>query len=184
MRTSVVVLLAEVLVSLAFAAGCAENEEAREDATDQATEQDAQRTGKETTEERTKARTGGSTQDAMLEMGGDSGIEFSGSCTVGDEETEVSGRTPNRFTLELKGQRLDCEIRKESTGGNLKLVFTAGENTRSVQQISGGTINLTYENGQVSFSSSSSGSGGQVVSSSQVSSSSQSSSSSSVKVSP
>jgi hypothetical protein len=121
-------------------------------------------------------------EEATLEIKGDSGIEFSGSCTVGDEKDEISGQAPQSFVYELSGQRLDCEIRKDSSGGNLQLVFTAG-GSRAVQQISGGTLNLTYDNDMISFSSS--GSGGQVSSSSQQvvsSSSSQNNSSSSQQV--
>jgi len=184
MRTSVAGLLAGVLISLVLAAGCAENEDTTED---QTAEQDTQRT-KETTEERTGARaksdTGKSRSgEAVLEMKGDSGTEFSGTCTVGDEETEVSGQVPESFTYELDSQRLDCEISKDSAGGNLQLDFTAG-NTRSVQQVNQGTLNFSYDNGRISsFSSSSSGSSVQVGGSSQVISSSQGNSSS-VKISP
>jgi hypothetical protein len=185
MRTSIAALLAGVLILVAFAAGCASIEQAREDtAEDQTTKQDTQRTGKDTTGERTKARgkdTGKARSgEATLGMEGDPGTEFSGSCTVGDEEQEISGQVPDSFSYELDGKRLECEINAD---GNLRIVFTAN-NTRSVQQISGGTLNLTYDNGQLSSSYSSSGSGGQVSSSSsQVSSSSQSSSSS-IQISP
>jgi hypothetical protein len=175
-RTSVAALLSGALI--AFAAACAGNDETENAAEDQ------------TTEERTMAVTqGGSTggsgtrpEEATLEIKGDSGIEFSGSCTVGDEESQISGQAPQSFVYELGGRRLDCQIRKDSSGGNLQLIFTAG-GTRAVQQISGGALNLTYDNGMISFSSS--GSGGQVSSSSQQvvsSSSSQNNSSSSQQV--
>ena len=182
MRTSIAALLAGVLILFVFAAGCSRSQEAREDtAEDQTTEQNAQR---DKTKERTKAQgkdTGKARAgEATLEMEGDSGTEFSGSCTVGGEETEVSGQVPDSFSFELDGERLECEI---TADGNLRIVFTAG-NAHSVQQISGGTLNLTYDKGQVSFSSSSSGSGGQVSSASQVGSSSSQSSSSSVQISP
>jgi hypothetical protein len=133
-------------------------------------------TSEEPTEERTttvaqgSAEGGTRAQTATLEIKGDPGTQFSGSCTVGDEKQQISGQAPERFVYELGGQRLGCEIRKDSASGNLQLVFSAGENTRAVQQISGGTINLTYDNGMISFSSS--GSGGQVSSSSSNSSSS------------
>ena len=121
-------------------------------------------------------------EEATLEIKGDSGTEFSGSCTVGDEEKEISGQAPQSFVYELNGRRLDCQIRKDSSGGNLQLIFTAG-GTRAVQQFGGGALNLTYDNGMISFSSS--GSGTQVNSSSQQvvsSSSSQNNSSSSQQV--
>lgn len=187
MRTSVAALLAGVLISLIFAAGCAGgNEQASEETTeDQTTEQATQQASKEATKERTKARKDKArSEQAVLEMEGSEGTEFSGSCTVGDEETEISGQVPDRFTYDLDGNRLDCEIRKESADGDLKVTFTSG-NAHSVQQISGGTLNLTYENGRLSSFSSSSGSSGNSASSSQqvVSSSSQNSSSS-VSISP
>lgn len=185
MRTSVAPLLAGVLISIVFAASCTGNEETTED---QTVEQDTQRTGKETTQERTEARAKDAagkarSEEASLEMKGDSGTEFSGSCTVGDREEEVSGQVPESFDFELGGERLDCEISKESADGNLQVIFSAGPNTRSVQQISGGTLNFTYENGRISsFSTSSSGSSAQVNSSQVVTSSG--GNSSSVTISP
>ncbi len=183
MRTSIGTLLVGLLISVAFAAGCAGDEEARNDAAeDQAAQQDTQQTDKEMTGERTGARAGGKREarsgDATLEMKGDSGTEFSGSCTVGDEETEVNGQVPERFDYELDGERLQCEIRKEGAGGSLQIDFSAEPSTRSVQQVSGGTLNLTYENGRISSNVSSSGSGGGSSASQVVSSSSQNSSSS------
>lgn len=185
MKKGITALFVGILVSLAFATGCASDEKASEDA---AEDQSTQQTDEETTEERTEARAGGSEKGAKnktradevtLEVEGSEGTEFSGSCAVGGEETEVSGRVPESFVYELDGGRLDCEI---SAGGALEVVLAAGEVTRSEQRISGGTLNLTYEDGRVS-SSTSSGSGGSDSSSSQVVSSSQSSSSS-VEVSP
>lgn len=199
MRTRVSTFAASMaLLSIAFAAGCSGNEEASEDtAEDRTTEGDAQQTDEETSQERAEAGKGSKdgkrgkgkkgkarTQEATLEMNGDSGTEFSGSCTVGDEETEVSGQVPESFSYELDGERLECEISKESADGDLEVVFTAGNNVNSVQRISGGTLKFTYENGRLT-SSTSSGSSGSSSSSSQVVSSSQSgSSSSSVTSSP
>jgi hypothetical protein len=201
MRTRVSTFAAMALLSIAFAASCGGNEEASEDtAEDRTTEGDAQQTDEETSQERAEARKGSKdgkkgkrgkgkkgkarTQEATLEMNGNSGTEFSGSCTVGDEETEVSGQVPESFSYELDGERLECEISKESAEGDLEVVFAAGNNVNSVQRISGGILKFTYENGQLS-SSTSSGSGASSSSSSQVVSSSQSnSSSSSVTSSP
>ncbi|MDQ3924800.1 MAG: DUF2807 domain-containing protein, partial [Actinomycetota bacterium] len=78
------------------------------------------------------------------------------------------------FTFNLEGKPLDCKISSE---GDVQVELTVGENVRSVQRFSGGTLNLTYENGSISSSvSSSSGSSGQASSSSsQVTSSSSSS---------
>ena len=187
MRTSVTILLAGALISVILAAGCAGNDEAREDTTeDQTTKQDTRQTNEVTKKERTLVRSKGGEagpRKATLEMQGSEGTEFSGSCTVGGEEREIGGQVPERFTFELDGGRLDCEIRKESADGDLQVAFNAG-NAHSAQQVSGGTVKLTYENGQVSFSSSSSGSSSSVSSSQAASSSSSQSSSSSINISP
>jgi hypothetical protein len=96
------------------------------------------------------------TGEATLEIQGNPGTEFSGTCTVGEEVNEIGGQAPERFTYQLDGRRIECEIRQESAG-NLGVVFTAGASTSSVQQINsqGGTINLVYENGSLSSFSSS-----------------------------
>src|SRR5215212_8384895 len=185
MGTRISVVGALVLFAIAFAAGCSGNEEASEDtAEDRATEGDAQQTDKETAQER--AETGkefkdgkkgnARAQEATLEMSGDVGTEFYGSCTVGDEEMEVSGQVPESFSYELDGERLECEISKESAQGDLEVAFTAGNNVNSVKRISGGTLKLVYENGRLS-SSTSSGSGASSSSSQGVSSQGGSSSS-------
>lgn len=188
MRKSTAALLVGLLISLVFAASCAGNE------ADQTDKQDTQRTSESTKKEDTEARAKeakGKARpgEAMLEMNGDPGTEFSGTCTVGNDETEISGQVPDSFAYDLDGERLDCEIHNDSPGGNLEIVFATAPNNRSVQQLNRGTLNLTYENGKISsFSSSSSSSSSSSdadgeVSSSQVVSSSQSSSSS-VQVSP
>jgi len=185
MGTRISVVGALVLFAIAFAAGCAGNEEASEDtAEDRATEGDAQQTDKVTAQERAEAgkeskngkKGKARAQEATLEMSGDVGTEFYGSCTVGDEEMEVSGQVPESFSYELDGQRLECEISKESAQGDLEVAFTAGNNVNSVKRISGGTLKLVYENGRLS-SSTSSGSGASSSSSQGVSSQGGSSSS-------
>ena len=177
MGTRISVVGALVLFAIAFAAGCAGNEEASEDtAEDRATEGDAQQTDKEQTDNETaqeraeagkKSKSGkrgkgkkgrARAQEATLEMNGNPGTEFSGSCSVGDEGMEVSGQVPESFTYKLNGARLECEISKESAEGDLEVAFTAGNNVNSVKRISGGTLKLVYENGRLS-SSTSSGSG-------------------------
>lgn len=195
-RASVMVLPVAILVAVALAVGCTGSEKASEDRSgeDQTTAQeDAQGTGDGTTGESAEATTealGGdvtgrenfSSREATLEIRGERGIGFSGTCETGGEETEVSGQVPESFSYQLDG-RLECEISKEGADpGALEVAFTDGQNTRAVQQISGGTLDFTYDDGHISFSSSSSASGVQVVSS-QVISSSQSGSCS-VKVSP
>jgi hypothetical protein len=108
---------------------------------------------------------------ARLEIKGSLGEEFSGSCTIGNEESrEIGGDVPKSITYDLKGRSLDCEI---SSDGDLQVELTVGENTHSVQSISGGTLNLTYKDGSISTvtSSSSRSSGGGTSSSTQVTSS-------------
>ena len=194
MGTRISVVGSLVLFAIAFAAGCSGNEEASEDTEYRATEGTAQQTDKEQTDNETaqeRAEAGKESKDgkkgkgkkgkaraqeATLEMSGDVGTEFYGSCTVGDEEMEVSGQVPESFSYELDGERLECEISKESAQGDLEVAFTAGNNVNSVKRISGGTLKLVYENGRLS-SSTSSGSGASSSSSQGVSSQGGSSSS-------
>ena len=148
LRASTAILLGWALLSVSFATDGTGSAEASED---------------------------GEEDQARLEIKGDSGTEFSGSCAIGDEEPEeISGQVPQSFTFNLEGKPLDCKISSE---GDVQVELTVVENVRSVQRFSGGTLNLTYENGSISSSvSSSSGSSGQASSSSsQVSSSSSSS---------
>lgn len=120
------IVLGLVLLSILFATGCAGNGE----------------TGAE-----------GEEDQAQLEIEGSPGTEFSGSCTVGDGESEeIGGQVPQSFTYDLNGNPLKCEIDSE---GDTEVTLTHGNN-RSVQRISGGTLNLTYENGSISSSTSSS----------------------------
>ena len=87
-----------------------------------------------------------------LEVGGSPGTEFSGTCAVGGgEPEELGGRTPQSFTYDLRGKPLECEISSE---GALEVTLTRANN-RSVQRFDGGTVNLTYDNGSISSSSSS-----------------------------
>jgi hypothetical protein len=105
---------------------------------------------------------------AALKIEGSSGTEFSGTCVVGSEESEIGGRVPQSFRYELHGRRLDCKIRKESSNpGVLRVVFNVGDHTNSVHETStkGGTITLRYESdGVANFSSSTSVSGGKATS--------------------
>lgn len=63
--------------------------------------------------------------EARLKIGGKAGTEFSGTCSVGGREEDVSGWVPARYEYELNGRRIECEIRTED-GGSLKVTFTAG----------------------------------------------------------
>ncbi len=126
MRTNTTIVLGFALLSVVFATGCTGNAEAGGDS---------------------------EADQAKLEIKGSPGTEFSGSCTVGNgEPQEINGRVPQRFAFDhLNGNPLRCEIASE---GEIEVTLTHG-NDRSVQRISGGTLNLTYDNGSISSSTSS-----------------------------
>jgi hypothetical protein len=99
---------------------------------------------------------GGSDKDKVrLEIKGSSGSAFSGSCAIGDGKSEeIGGEVPESFAYDLGGRALHCEV---SSNGDLRVELTIGENHRSVQSVSGGILNLTYEDRSISsFTSSSS----------------------------
>ncbi len=136
MKNNNVIVLGFILLSVLLAAGCTGNAEAGGDS---------------------------GTDQANLEIKGSPETEFSGSCTVGDgEPEEISGQVPQSLTYDLNGKPLKCEIASE---GETEVTLTSG-NTRSVQRVSGGTLNLTYNNGSISSSTSSSSTSSQVTSSS------------------
>src|SRR5829696_6570105 len=87
--------------------------------------------------------------EVTLKIEGGPGTEFSGTCIVGGkEEKKFSGRVPKRFIYEPDGQRLECEISKQSSNsGEMKVEFSAGDDANSVQQTStqGGSITLRYD---------------------------------------
>ena len=86
----------------------------------------------------------------VLRLEGDPKTTFSGLCTVGREESVLSGRVPKRYAFDLDGKKLSCRIQKQDTGrGDLKVVLTADDTTRSVQQTSthNGFINISYQGG-------------------------------------
>jgi hypothetical protein len=113
--------------------------------------------------------------EVTLKIEGSPATELSGTCIIGGkEEKKVSGTVPKRFIYDLDGQRLECEIRKQSSNsGEMKVEFSAGDDTNSVQQTStqGGSITLRYDgHGSTSLvTSSTSVSGDQANSTSQVS---------------
>jgi hypothetical protein len=85
-----------------------------------------------------------SVREATLEIEGHRGTRFSGECTVGKWEREIRGRVPERFVYDLDGRRLECEIRKQSTGA-MRIVVAAG-NTDYVQQTGSrrATVRIVY----------------------------------------
>ena len=113
-------------------------------------------------------------REVTLKIEGSPGTEFSGTCIIGGKEKKISGRVPKRFIYEPDGQRLECEIRKQSSNsGQMKVEFSAGGHCNSVQQtsIQGGSITLRYDgHGSTALVSSSTAvSGNQANSTSQVS---------------
>jgi hypothetical protein len=181
------ILFTALLAGMVFATGCGGDEETQDDSTEGQgnTEQTA------STQDRTEnTRAGGentmsrnSGGGVMLSIEGDSGTEFSGTCSVGDEAYELSGEVPESFDYDLEGQQLECEIRQESAG-NLNVLLTGpGDRIQQQANTPGGTISLVYSENGVSSSTSSSGASSssvnQVVSSSSSGSSSSSVSSSS-----
>ncbi len=137
MKNNNVIVLGFILLSVVFAAGCTGgNAEAGADSGE---------------------------DQANLEIKGSPGTEFSGSCTVGDgEPEEIGGQVPQSFTYTLNGKPLKCEIASEN---DVEVTFAHG-NDRSVQRISGGTLNLLYKDGSISSSTSSSSTSSQITSSS------------------
>jgi hypothetical protein len=84
----------------------------------------------------------------VIRLEGDPRTTFSGLCSVGAEQKVLSGQVPKRFEFDLKGRQLSCRIEKrDNKKGDLKVVLTAGEATRSVQQTNspGGVIKVSYE---------------------------------------
>jgi hypothetical protein len=112
--------------------------------------------------------------EVTLKIEGSPGTEFSGTCIIGGKEKKVSGRVPKRFIFEPDGQRLECQISKQSSNsGEMKVEFSAGDDANSVQQTStqGGSLTFLYEShgSTALITSSTSVSGNQANSTSQVS---------------
>jgi hypothetical protein len=82
----------------------------------------------------------------VLEIRGERGTRFSGTCSIGGEERRIGGRVPESYSYEPGGEKLECEIRKDGPGA-LEVVLAAGNDVRSVQRQTGagtGIIRLTY----------------------------------------
>ena len=87
--------------------------------------------------------------EVTLNIEGSPTTEFSGTCIIGGKvEKKISGSVPKRFIYDTHGQRLECQIRKHSSNSaEMKVEFSAGGETNSVQQIStqGGSLILRYD---------------------------------------
>lgn len=120
-----------------------------------------------------KGNVSGGSGDVTLRIAGDEGTRFSGVCSVGQREHDISGRVPQSFEYEPKDRKLVCEVRRQGVQDAELKVVLKDENTRSVQRSEGGedtAIRLVYDDGSVSSSMSSSSS--QMISSTSISSSS------------
>ncbi len=118
----------------------------------------------------------------ILRIGGDLGAKFSGTCTVGGEEKDVTGRVPGRFAYDLDEQKLECEIRKvEPASSALDISVNAGGLRReTVVRGQGYEVSFSLTDQGTAFSTfSSSESGGSVNQKMKITSSSSSSVSSS-----
>jgi hypothetical protein len=81
-----------------------------------------------------------------LEIRGERGTRFSGTCSIGGEDRRFGGRVPESYSYELGGKKLECEIHKDGPG-TLEVVLAAGDEVRSVHRQTGagsGIIRLTY----------------------------------------
>ena len=86
----------------------------------------------------------------VLRLEGDPETTFSGICAVGGEESVLSGRVPKRYAFDLDSRRLSCRIQKQDSGsGTLKVILTANDKTRSVQQTNSrdAFINVSFRGG-------------------------------------
>lgn len=148
MRTNTAVLFAWVLFSVVFATACTGNVGSSSDS-----EEDQAQLETKGESGNAEASKDSEEDQAQLKIKGKPGTEFSGSCAVRNEEQEeIGGQVPERFIFVLKGKPLDCEISSE---GDARVDFTVGKNVHSVHRVSGGILNLTYENGSTSASASS-----------------------------
>ncbi len=99
-----------------------------------------------------KGNESGESGDVTLRIAGDKGTRFSGICSVGQEERDISGRVPQSFEFEPNDRKLLCEVRKQGAQGTGLEIILEGKNTRSVQRSEGGedtAIRLVYERGKL-----------------------------------
>ena len=67
-----------------------------------------------------------------LEIRGERGTRFSGTCSIGGEDRSFGGHASESYSYELGGKKLECEIRKDGPGA-LEVVLASGTDVRSVQ---------------------------------------------------
>jgi hypothetical protein len=152
-------LVAAVLTGLLFAAACSDDDSGQgPGSTGKTTHPEestlvSSTTGSGAREPSPPEATLGTETDppgVILRLEGDPKTTFSGICAVGGNESILSGRVPKRYTFDPEGQKLSCRIQKQdSSKGSLKVILTAEDTTRSVQQTKarGGVINISYQGG-------------------------------------
>jgi hypothetical protein len=103
-----------------------------------------------------------------LDIRGERGTRFSGTCSIGGEDRRIGGRVPESYSYELGGKKLECDIRKDGPG-TLEVVLAAGDGVRSVHRQTGagsGILRLTYSGDGASGVSSSQSQGSSTLDSS------------------
>lgn len=199
MNKKVLILLAVVWTAALALVGFSElrpqnSESARETASTGPAEPETtgQRAGEpEATKSQAASRGGGpdaedgdaEPEGATLRIGGEPGLEFTGRCVVDGEEREIGGQTPESYTYQPE-ERLECEI-SGLDRGQLRVSFSDGQGTNTVQQVGPqtSTLELTYTGGSLSTSTTSVSQTSTSQSSQQISSSQTSSSQSSSQTS-
>ncbi len=99
---------------------------------------------------RARAQEEAGPKEATLRIDGEPGTEFSGSCAVGGEKDDLSGRVPQQISYRFWGEEIECEVHQQSEGA-LEVVLESGDD-RSEQRISsrGGTIEFAYSEDSIS----------------------------------
>lgn len=92
-----------------------------------------------------------------LKVGGEPGTRFTGTCVVGGEEREVSGRAPERFVYEPGGREVECEVRAQNPdAGPLRFSVNAdGGNQKQRIRATGDTLSFAYSENSISYTTSS-----------------------------
>ena len=104
--------------------------------------------GPEGAEDSAEGRDGN--RSVTLEVTGEPGTKYAGSCSVGGDERTFNGEAPERYTFEPRDEKLECEVRKQG-GGTLGILFADGGSVRSEQRTGagGGTMEFVYSVGGI-----------------------------------
>jgi hypothetical protein len=74
-----------------------------------------------------KENESGESGDVTLRIAGDEGTRFSGVCSVGQDEHDISGRVPQTFEFEPNDRKLWCEVRKQGAQGTGLEIMLEGQ---------------------------------------------------------